>query len=174
MVGDLRAVPVRDGWADLVLVLNASLNYLLEPAEVVAALRHLGRAAAPGGTVVVEPLSARFVHDGWEPGRHLDRDGLRLDATYEVEGDLLVERLRWSLGGVEEVRDLPPAPLRRRRAGGAGRGGRAPPGRAPADVAGHPGRAGPRARPLGGPAGGLTRLARDAGAGVGWSRNRRW
>jgi SAM-dependent methyltransferase len=103
VVGDLRAVPVRDGWADLVLVLNASLNYLLEPAEVVAALRHLGRTAAPGGVVVVEPLSPRFVHEGWEPGRHVDRDGLRLDATYEVEGDLVTERLRWSLGGAEEV-----------------------------------------------------------------------
>jgi SAM-dependent methyltransferase len=102
MVGDLRAVPVRDGWADLVLALNAGLNYLLEPAEVLAALRHLGRAAAPGGVVVVEPLSPRFVHEGWEPGRHVDRDGLRLDASYEVEGDLVVERLRWSLGGVEE------------------------------------------------------------------------
>ena len=103
VVGDLRAVPVRDAWADLVLLLNAGLNYLLEPAEVVAALGHLSRATAPGGTVVVEPLSARYVHDGWQPGRHLDRDGLRLDATYEVEGDLLVERLRWSLGGVEET-----------------------------------------------------------------------
>jgi SAM-dependent methyltransferase len=103
VVGDLRSVPLRDGWADLVLALNASLNYLLEPAEVVAALRHLGRTAAPGGTVVVEPLSPRFVHDGWPPGRHLDRDGLRLDAAYEVEGDLVVERLRWSLGGVEET-----------------------------------------------------------------------
>jgi SAM-dependent methyltransferase len=103
VVGDLRAVPVRDGWADLVVCLNAGLNYLLEPAEVVAALGHLGRAAAPGGTVVVEPLSARYVHDGWQPGRHLDRDGLRLDAAYKVEGDLLVERLRWSLGGVEET-----------------------------------------------------------------------
>jgi SAM-dependent methyltransferase len=102
VVGDLRDVPVRGGWADLVVCLNAGLNYLLEPAEVVAALGHLGRAAAPGGTVVVEPLSARYVHDGWLPGRHLDRDGLRLDATYEVAGDLLVERLRWSLGGVEE------------------------------------------------------------------------
>ena len=103
VVGDLRAVPVRDGWADLVLALNASINYLLEPAEVLAALRHLGRTCAPGGVVVVEPLSARFVHQGWEPGRHVDRDGLRLDATYEVEGDLVVERLRWSLGGVEET-----------------------------------------------------------------------
>jgi SAM-dependent methyltransferase len=102
MVGDLRAVPVRDGWADLVLALNAGLNYLLEPAEVLAALRRLGRAAAPGGVVVVEPLSPRFVHEGWEPGRHVDRDGLRLDASYEVEGDLVVERLRWSLGGAEE------------------------------------------------------------------------
>jgi SAM-dependent methyltransferase len=102
-VGDLRAVPVRQGWADLVLVLNASLNYLLEPDEVLAALRQLGRAAGPGATVVVEPLSPRFVHKGWEPGRHLDRDGLRLDATYELEGDLVVERLRWSLGGVEEA-----------------------------------------------------------------------
>jgi SAM-dependent methyltransferase len=103
VVGDLRAAPVRDGWADLVVCLNAGLNYLLEPAEVVTALGHLGRAATPGGTVVVEPLSARYVHDGWQPGRHLDRDGLRLDATYEVEGELLVERLRWSLGGVEET-----------------------------------------------------------------------
>jgi SAM-dependent methyltransferase len=103
MVGDLRAVPVRDGWADLVLALNASINYLLEPAEVLAALRHLGRTCVPGGVVVVEPLSARFVHQGWEPGRHVDRDGLRLDATYEVEGDLVVERLQWSLGGVEET-----------------------------------------------------------------------
>jgi SAM-dependent methyltransferase len=103
VVGDLRSVPVRDGWADLVLVLNASLNYLLDPAEVVTALRQLGRAAAPGGAVVVEPLSARFARDGWEPGRHVDRDGLRLDATYELRGDLVAERLRWSLGGVEEA-----------------------------------------------------------------------
>jgi SAM-dependent methyltransferase len=103
VVGDLRAAPVRGGWADLVVCLNAGLNYLLEPAEVVAALGHLGRAAAPGGTVVVEPLSARYVHDGWQPGRHLDRDGLRLDATYEVAGDLLVERLHWTFGGVEET-----------------------------------------------------------------------
>jgi SAM-dependent methyltransferase len=103
VLGDLRAVPLRDGCADLVLALNASLNYLIEPAEVVAALRHLGRVTAPGGTVVVEPLSSRFVHEGWEPGRHLERDGLRLDAGYEVQGDLLVERLRWSIGGVEEA-----------------------------------------------------------------------
>jgi SAM-dependent methyltransferase len=103
VVGDLRAAPVRDGWADLVLALNAGINYLLEPAEVLAALRHLDRTARPGGLVVVEPLSPRFVHQGWEPGRHVDRDGLLLDATYEVEGDLVVERLRWSLGGVEET-----------------------------------------------------------------------
>ena len=102
LVGDLAAVPLGDGWADLVVALNASLNYLLEPAEVVAALSHLGRVAAPGGTVVIEPLSRRFVHDGWEPGRHVDRDGLRLDATYELQGDLVVERLRWTHGGVEE------------------------------------------------------------------------
>src|SRR4029453_4039205 len=70
---------------------------------VVAALAHLGRTAAPGGTVVVEPLSPRFVHEGWEPGRHLDQGGLRLDASYELDGDLVVERLRWSLGGVEEA-----------------------------------------------------------------------
>jgi len=96
-------VPVRDGWADLTMVLNASLNYLLERDEVVAALRDLGRTTAPGGTVVVEPLSPRFVHEGWPPGRHLDRDDLRLDAAYEVRGELVEERLRWSLGGVEEA-----------------------------------------------------------------------
>jgi len=103
VVGDLRAAPVRDGWADLALVLNASLNYLLEPAEVVTALRELGRTVAPGGAVVVEPLSVRFAHEGWEPGRHVDRDGLRLDASYEVHGHLVTERLRWTLGGVEEA-----------------------------------------------------------------------
>jgi SAM-dependent methyltransferase len=103
VAGDLRAVPLAGGWADLVVCLNASINYLLEPAEVVAALAHLGRTAAPGGTVVVEPLSPRFVHEGWEPGRHLDRGGLRLDASYELDGDLVVERLRWSLGGAEEA-----------------------------------------------------------------------
>jgi SAM-dependent methyltransferase len=103
VVGDLRAVPLRDRWADLVLALNASLNYLLEPAELLAALRHLARTAAPGATVVVEPLSSRFVHEGWEPGRRLERDGLRLDAGYQIEGDVLVERLRWSLEGVEEA-----------------------------------------------------------------------
>jgi hypothetical protein len=43
------------------------------------------------------------VHEGWEPGRHVDRDGLRLDATYEVRGDLVTERLRWSFGGAEEA-----------------------------------------------------------------------
>jgi SAM-dependent methyltransferase len=102
LVGDLAAVPLGGGWADLVVVLNASLNYLLEPAQVVAALSHLRRVAAPGGTVVIEPLSPRFVHHGWEPGRHVDRDGLRLDATYELQGDLVVERLRWTIGGVEE------------------------------------------------------------------------
>ena len=102
-VGDLRAVPVRDGWADLVTVLNASLNYLLDPGEVVTALAELGRVTAPGGTMVIEPLSARFVHEGWEPGRHLDREGLRLDASYEVDGDLVTERLRWTRGGVTEA-----------------------------------------------------------------------
>jgi SAM-dependent methyltransferase len=101
--GDLRAAPLRDGCADLVLVLNASLNYLLEPVEVAGALGELRRMAAPGGTVVVEPLSARYVHQGWAPGRRVDRDGLRLEASYEVDGDMLVERVRWSLGGVEEA-----------------------------------------------------------------------
>ncbi|MGH3100606.1 MAG: hypothetical protein ACRDPU_06420, partial [Thermoleophilia bacterium] len=103
VAGDLRAVPLAGGWADLVVCLNASINYLLEPAEVVAALAHLARTAASGGTVVVEPLSPRFVHEGWEPGRHVEREGLRLDASYELEGDLVVERLRWSLGNVEEA-----------------------------------------------------------------------
>jgi SAM-dependent methyltransferase len=103
VLGDLRAVPLRDGCADLVLALNASLNYLLEPVELARALGELRRVTAPGGTVVVEPLSARFLHQGWQPGRLLDQDGLRLEASYEVQGDLLVERLRWTLGGVEEA-----------------------------------------------------------------------
>ena len=68
VVGDLRAVPVRDGWADLVLVLNASLNYLLEPAEVVTALRHWGggRARRHGGG---RALSAASPTAGARPPR---------------------------------------------------------------------------------------------------------
>jgi SAM-dependent methyltransferase len=93
--GDLRAVPFADGSADLVVVLNTSINYLLERAEVVAALGELGRVAGPGGTVVVEPLSARFLHAGVEANRHLDDEGLRFDATYTVHGELFAERLQW-------------------------------------------------------------------------------
>jgi SAM-dependent methyltransferase len=101
-LGDLRAAPLRDGCAELVLALNTSLNYLLSAEEVVMALRQLGRLTAPGGVLVVEPLSVRFLHEGDERGRHLQRDGFRLDAEYEVAGDLLLERIRWTLDGVEE------------------------------------------------------------------------
>jgi ubiquinone/menaquinone biosynthesis C-methylase UbiE len=93
---DLRAVPFADGSADLVVILNSSINYLVERGEAVAALGELGRVAGPGGTVVVEPLSARFLHAGVEANRHLDEGGLRFDATYTLHGgDLLAERLRW-------------------------------------------------------------------------------
>jgi ubiquinone/menaquinone biosynthesis C-methylase UbiE len=92
---DLRAVPFADGSADLVVVLNSSINYLLERGEVVAALGELGRVAGPGGTLVVEPLSARFLHAGVEANRQLDVGGLRFDATYTLHGDRLAERLRW-------------------------------------------------------------------------------
>ena len=84
--------------------LRRALGEALSEAFAAAGLPpELGRVTAPGGTVVVEPLSARFVHEGWEPGRHLDRDGLRLDASYEVDGDLVTERLRWTLGGSSEA-----------------------------------------------------------------------
>jgi SAM-dependent methyltransferase len=101
--GDLRAAPFADRSADLVVALNTSLNYLLEASQVVTALAHLGRIAAAGGTVVVEPLSARFLHAGFEPNRHLEEDGLRLDATYESRDGLLAEHLRWRVGDVEVV-----------------------------------------------------------------------
>ncbi len=103
LVADLRAVPLADGCADLVVALNSDINYLLDHDEVVAALRHLGRVAGRGGIVIVEPLSDRFLHQGFEPGRHLAADDFRLDATYEVRGDLLVEHVRWAVGGVEEA-----------------------------------------------------------------------
>ena len=98
---DLRAVPFADGSADLIVVLNTSINYLLEPTEVVEALSHLARVAGPGGTVVVEPLSSRYLHAGVEANRHVDADGLRFDAAYTLRGDLLAERLHWLAGGEE-------------------------------------------------------------------------
>ncbi|SRR6266511_827719 len=99
--GDLRAVPFAGGSADLVVVLNTGINYLLEPAEVVAALGQLGRVAGAGGTVVVEPLSARFLDAGVEANRHLDAEGLRFDAAYTIHGNLVAERLRWRTRGAE-------------------------------------------------------------------------
>jgi SAM-dependent methyltransferase len=98
---DLRSAPFATGAADLVIALNTSLNYLLEADEVVTALAHLGRIAAPGGTVVVEPLSERFLHAGFEPNRHVEEDGLSLDASYQLHGDLLAEQVRWRVGEAE-------------------------------------------------------------------------
>ena len=100
---DLRAIPFADGAADLVVTLNTSINYLLEAEEVVTALAHLGRVAGPGGTVVVEPLSERFLSAGFEPNRHVVEGGLSLDASYEVHGDLLAEHVRWRVDDVEVV-----------------------------------------------------------------------
>jgi len=101
LVGDLRAVPLADGCADLVAVLNASLNYLLDPRELVEALSNLRRLLGGRGAVVFEPLSARFLYDGYEPNRHLVDGDFRLDASYEVQGDLLVEQIRWRIDGIE-------------------------------------------------------------------------
>lgn len=100
LVGDLRTVPLADGCADLVTVLNASVNYLLDPGELVTAFAHLRRLVGERGAVVFEPLSARFLHDGYEPNRHLTDGDFRLDASYELQGDLLVERVCWQLDGV--------------------------------------------------------------------------
>jgi len=101
LVGDLRAVPLADGCADLVTVLNASINYLLDPEELVGAFGQLRRLVGERGAVVFEPLSARFLYDGYEPNRHLTDGDFRLDASYELQDDLLVERIRWRVEGVE-------------------------------------------------------------------------
>jgi SAM-dependent methyltransferase len=101
LVADLRAVPLADGCADLVTVLNASVNYLLDPEELVGAFSHLRRLVGERGAVVFEPLSARFLYDGYEPNRHLADGDFRLDASYELRDDLLVERIRWRVGDVE-------------------------------------------------------------------------
>jgi SAM-dependent methyltransferase len=99
-VGDLRSAPLADGCADLVVSLNTSINYLLEPDEVVTALAHLRRIAAPGGAVIVEPLSARAAHRGDAPGDHIRQGSFRLDERQEVNGDLVLEHLEWSIDGV--------------------------------------------------------------------------
>jgi SAM-dependent methyltransferase len=98
---DLRAVPFASASADLIVLLNTGVNYLLRPAEVVAALRQLARVAGPGGTLVVEPLSPRYLHAGVESNRHLDDGDLRFDAAYTLHGELVAERLRWRVGDVE-------------------------------------------------------------------------
>ena len=143
MVGDLRAVPVRDGWADLVL--------LSTPASTTCSSRPrwwppwgTWAAAAPGGTVVVEPLRGRYVHDGWRPGRHPD-------PRRPAPGRHLRGRGRPADGAAAPVaREREESETYRQRSTptpSSRRWSRRPglPGRAPADVAGHPGRAGPGA-----------------------------
>ena len=97
-------MPLGDGWADLVLVLNASINYLLEPEP---------RWWPPSATWAARPPpGARWWSSRCRPGSST-RAGRRAATSIATAcawtpatrspGDLLVERLRWSLGGVEEA-----------------------------------------------------------------------
>ncbi len=52
-VHDMRALPVL-GAFDLVVCLDDAVNYLLEPGEVVSALRGMRRNLAPGGVLVFD------------------------------------------------------------------------------------------------------------------------
>src|SRR5688572_24321824 len=55
-VGDARALPQRDAWADAVLIMGP-LYHLPQEEDRVAALREASRVVKPGGTVVVAAIS---------------------------------------------------------------------------------------------------------------------
>ena len=116
VAGDLRAVPFGDGWADLVLVLNASINYLLEPGEVVAALGPPGPHGRPrghgGGRAAVAPVRPPGLGAGPPPRARRPAPGRQLRGLRRPAG----RAAALVAGGRRGGRDLPPAALLRRRA----------------------------------------------------------
>ncbi len=68
---DLRELPVL-GAFDLVTCLDDSLNYLLEPADLVAALTGIARQLAPGGLAVFDVNTLRAQREGFSESFSLD------------------------------------------------------------------------------------------------------
>jgi len=76
VVSDMRSLPWR-GRFDLVTCVDDSLNYLLSPDDLVAALRCMARALAPGGLAVFDANSLATHTTSFSSDVSLDADGNR-------------------------------------------------------------------------------------------------
>lgn len=96
VVSDMRDLDIDSGFFDVVTCLFDSIGYAQNNEGVIAALRSLGRYAAPGGNVVCEFLHAPALLAGASPVRVLRRrmrDGRTLlrvsETTLDVERMLM-------------------------------------------------------------------------------------
>jgi SAM-dependent methyltransferase len=87
VVADMRALPWR-GRFDLVTCVDDSMNYLLSTADLVAALRSIAQALAPGGLAVFDTNSLAAYRTGFSSEDSLEADGNRFRWRGEGDGRL--------------------------------------------------------------------------------------
>lgn len=75
VVADMRSLPWR-GRFDLVTCVDDAMNYLLSPADLVAALRSIRRALVPGGLVVFDVNSIATYRTGFSGDLSVDCEGV--------------------------------------------------------------------------------------------------
>lgn len=85
-VADMRALPWR-GRFDLATCIDDSLNYLLAPGDLVAALRSIGHALTPGGLAVFDTNSLGAYRTGFAGELSLEVEGTRFRWRGEASED---------------------------------------------------------------------------------------
>ena len=102
VAADMRALPFRGGF-DLVTCIDDSVNYLLSEADLVAALRGIRRALAPGGRAVFDSNSLAAYRTGFSSEAELAAGGSRF--RWRGEGDGRLEPGGLAAAAVELVVD---------------------------------------------------------------------
>jgi SAM-dependent methyltransferase len=87
VVADMRSLPWR-GRFDLATCVDDAMNYLLSPADVVAALRSIRAALAPGGLIVFDVNSLATYRTGFAGELHLHTDGTSFRWLGEAAPDM--------------------------------------------------------------------------------------
>jgi SAM-dependent methyltransferase len=83
-VADMRHLPWRDRF-DLITCVDDSMNYLLSTGDLVAALRSMAKALAPGGLAGFDTNSLAAYRTGFATELSLEADGTRF--RWRGEGD---------------------------------------------------------------------------------------
>ena len=87
VVADMRSLPFQERF-DLVTCIDDSINYLLSEADLVAALRGIVRALAPGGLAVFDANSLAAYRTGFASEAEIDTGGARFRWRGEGDGTL--------------------------------------------------------------------------------------